>query len=106
MMMPHTVEIQRAVSEPDRYGTLVATTWETIATVAGFVQPRGSEEDTDEAEIQITTGRCFLPPGTDVKGSDRILALSRTWEVVGPPDNWQVGLLLDHVRANIRVIEG
>lgn len=54
-----------------------------------IVFPRTSTEDHDRGEVVITGLGVAMPPGTDIKATDRVVARGQTWEVEGQPGDYR-----------------
>lgn len=72
----------------------------------GFMQPQTGSEVTTGRNTQIGDWVVFLPAGTAIDGTRRVLWKGRTFEVIGPPAVWDTGSSLDHVQAQLREITG
>ena len=70
------------------------------------VQPGSSSEQEDQRTTVTTTWRAFLPGGTDLRATDRLIWDGRTFEVVGEPDVWTIDGEAHHVQASLRLIRG
>lgn len=85
---------------PD-WGSATRTAW------LGRLYPTGSRENVDRRDTQIGDWTLLLPPGADVRGSDRVEANSFTFEVIGPPALRTVPRRgLHHVEAHLREFIG
>jgi hypothetical protein len=108
--LPHTVTVitPRRITD-DEYGNTEVPRWDPPAATRetkGMFQPRVGQENEAGGDIQIGDGVLYLPAGDPVNGSERVQVLGSTWEVIGPPEIWSTGSLLDHVRATLRRVEG
>ncbi|MCO6011417.1 hypothetical protein NE236_41355 [Actinoallomurus purpureus] len=101
----HTVTVVRPAGQ-DPLGDPLPGSAET--TVGGcFVQPRTSTEATDLRDTVITGLIAFLPPGTDVRATDKIRFNGVLYAVDGDPDAWDVlSGRAHHVEVALRRVEG
>ena len=82
------IEIQRKTAVNDAFGNSGNRgTWETINTVNGWLDTNIKKvieiiQDRDESN---SDGVCYLPAGTDIVSTDRIVALGLTYQVFGIP---------------------
>lgn len=81
---PLTIERRGTTSVDPDYGNDVPGTVSLVAT-EGYVEQTDAQEITVDRETYRTDWRVFLPAGTAVDGSDRIIHGSRTLEVIGAP---------------------
>lgn len=82
---PDTVHITRATRTSDNAGGFT-TSWATVATVAGKVQPdltQPAEPVAGDRQSSVQRWWVRLPHGTDVTTRDRLVVGTRTFEVVG-----------------------
>lgn len=91
--MVETATILRAADGgSDRYGNAVedwADATETEVEVLGWA-PRGdSEERADGRQGGVDTGVLYVPSGTDVTTTDRVLFRGVTYRVDGTPTDWR-----------------
>lgn len=71
------------------------------------VQPTSAVEDTDRGELVVTNVTAYLPAGTDILATDRVLWLGDTYAVNGTPARWRDELgNEDHVQAQLLLTEG
>lgn len=75
---------RRGVTGTDEYNNEVTGTTATVATV-GYVEQTEAKEVTVDRQTFVTDWRVFLPEGTAIDGSDRIVHGTKTLEVVGAP---------------------
>jgi hypothetical protein len=86
-----TVTVVRPGSTTDRYGNPTADwTAATSTEVDGAaVAPRLQPEQTDEGrQAAVDALTAYLPPGTDVVHTDRVVVRGLTYEVDGRPAVW------------------
>ena len=106
--MPHTATILRAAGKNDKFNkNQQVKDWDnaTPTPTTGFFQPFAGQENEIGGDVQIGDGVIYLPLSADVTGSDRITVLGDTYEVVGPPERWDTGSILDHQRARLKLIQ-
>ncbi|MFV2172338.1 DUF6093 family protein [Actinomadura sp. LOL_016] len=89
------------------YGNSLLWDWDNASrtTVLGALTPGSSSEQTGARDEVTTFYRCVLPAGTDVRVTDRVEALGRTWEVDGEPQPWpspETGTA-HHVELTLRI---
>lgn len=104
------ITIQRAGPGPDRYGnTNLDWTNPTSVTVNGWLdtnQRKMREEIANRDEIE-SDGNAFLPAGTDVLGTDRLIINGITYQIYGvPAPVYRPGWGLHHVECRIKRSEG
>lgn len=107
-LLNQSLTIQRRSStSTDEYGNEVHTTTTSTVTV-GYVEQATAEEVTVDRETYVTDWRVFLPAGTAVDGSDRIVYGSKTLEVVGAPHEvWNPRTrTTHHIEARAREVTG
>ncbi len=107
-LLNQSLTIQRRSSTTtDEYGNEVPTTTSTVAAL-GYVEQVTAEEVTVDRETYVTDWRVFLPAGTAVDGSDRIVHGSKTLEVVGAPHEvWNPRTkTIHHTEARAREVTG
>lgn len=105
-----TVTIKRPASTTNRYGSS-QTNWAstTDTTVSGCLfAPQSTSEDNDGRTATIVGARLFMPAGTDVESSDRIVIRTETYEVDGDPHVWTdpTGSGVSGVEVPLRKVEG
>jgi hypothetical protein len=85
-----TVGVIRPTVETDRYGD-VTTVYGDVVTQeiehCAF-DPGGTSEVLDGRMAVITRPTLYLPPGADVRASDRVVVRGRTYDVGGEPAVW------------------
>lgn len=100
---PHTIEVVRAGEKPADYGTGTQPDWDnsTSTTVTGCsVQPAPSDEFTVDRDTFITRHVAFLPSGTDIAPTDRVVWNGDTFNIDGGVLLWSFGPL-SHVVVNL-----
>lgn len=103
---PVTIQSRTATAH-DGYGNELEGTLSTVDTV-GYLEQTDSTEITVDRETYISNWVAYLPAGTVVVGSDRIIYAGQTFEVIGPPDRvWNPRLRREsHVVARLRNTSG
>jgi hypothetical protein len=104
-----TVTRLRATSTTDRYGNTVPGTVTETSLVGVAVLPPGGQlaasTENDDGRDHISVFRVlFASPGTDITATDQIRHGGRTYDVVGEPAVWTVGI--PHIEVNLRVVTG
>lgn len=100
----HTVTVVRAGSKPADYGSGTEADWSTATSyeVQGCsVQPAPSDEFTIDRDTFTTRWVAYLPSGTDVAATDRVVWQGDTYEIDGGVLRWEFGAL-SHVVINLR----
>jgi len=105
------VDITRAPLVPDPYHADGRRDWANAVTVAtdvpASVQPQSSTEETTDRQTTVTTWKVFLPAGTDVVETDRIIGPDGTaLEVLGDAGRWRYGGAEHHLELTCRHITG
>lgn len=78
-----------------------------IPVVGCNVQPSTSREDTDQRVTVTGEWTAWLPPGTDVRPTDRILWDGQTYEVDGAPAAWKdLQAVPHHVQIQLKRVTG
>lgn len=101
---PHTVTVLRAGSKPADYGSGTELDWgnTTSTDVPGCsVQPAPSDDFTIDRDTFTTRWLAYLPNGTDVEATDRVLWQGDTYDIDGGVLRWEFGAL-SHVVVNLR----
>ena len=103
-----TAQIVRAGQTND-HGTL-RTDWSAATTISVSgcsFQPAIGNDDVVHRQAVGGPAQLFMPPGTDVRGLDRILFAGKTYEIVGEPQVW-VGPSprTSYVAVNLHIWEG
>lgn len=101
---PHTVTLLRAGSKPADYGNTTEADWSNPGStdVPGCsVQPAPADEFTIDRDTFLTRWVVYLPAGTDVTASDRVLWQGDTYDVDGEVLRWDFGAL-SHLVINLR----
>lgn len=91
-MIGETVTVlARTQTGVDRYGKPVYGWPGPGVEVAGCaVAPRSSEEPTEVGRQAVITGlQVYLPPGTEIAPSDRLVVRGETFEVEGDAGEWR-----------------
>lgn len=85
--MPLSAQIQRQATISDVYGQDRLGTWATIATVNVGLDLNNKKvtETINNRDEANSDGLCWLPAGTDILHTDRIVVLGDTFQVFGPP---------------------
>ena len=101
-IMNLSIEIQRQSTVSDAYGDDRLGPWATISTVNGWLDLNNKKvieviSNRDEAN---SDGLCYLPAGTDVLQTDRIVVNSTTYQVFGIPS-----LIIDPRDGSVHHIE-
>lgn len=101
-----TVTVQRAGLVTDHGAQVPDWTNPTVHAVTGCsVQPAGGSEDRVNRDAVTTQFTLYAPLDADVRATDRVVFDGVTFEVDGPPRRWATGVL-DHIEANLRVVNG
>lgn len=76
--------------------------------VAGcMVQPRTTNEQTDQRDTVRTGLTAWLPAGTDIRATDRVRYAGELHHVDGNPFRWvDFGGVEHHVEVDLRRVEG
>lgn len=100
-----TVTILRGRTRDD-FGNLQGSDSATDVTGCS-VQPSSAIEATDHGELLVTNATVYLPAGTDILATDRVMWLGDVYAVNGPPARWrdEAGAE-DHVQAQLLLKEG
>jgi hypothetical protein len=89
-MIGEPVGVIRPTSGADRYGNTALTYGDapthTIRRCA--FDPGGTSEVADGRLAVITEPTLYLPPGADLRSTDRVLVRGRMFEVTGTPAVW------------------
>ncbi len=107
-MLVHDLTIVRPGTTTDRYGN-VTKDWSnpTETAVKGWVAQQEGTEVLDGRDAQIRRWICYLPAGTDITGSDRVVWGTVTFEVSGPPNRaWHPSMGEHHVEAVLLAVVG
>lgn len=107
-LLNQTVTIQRrSATGTDDYGNEVPGTTSSVTTV-GYVEQAVAEEITVDRETYVTDWRVFLPAGTAIDGSDRVVHGAKVFEVVGSPHEvWNPRTqIIHHIEARAREVTG
>jgi hypothetical protein len=104
------ITIQRAGPAQDRYGN-INLDWSnpTSTSVLGWLDTnqRKMHEDIKSRDELESDGNAFLPPGTDVKGTDRLIINGITYQVYGIPASvYRPGWGEHHIECRIRRYQG
>lgn len=60
-----------------------------------MVEPRPSSEPVQDARNAVVSGfTLYLPPGTPVGPHNRVQVRGETYDVLGEPADWQVGVVV------------
>lgn len=104
---PLTIQRRGTTGSTDEYGNEVAATTSSVST-EGYVEQVEAEEITVDRETYRTDWKVFLPGGTSIDGSDRIVHGSRTLEVIGSPHEvWNPRTrVVHHVELRARQVTG
>lgn len=102
--------IQRAPLVADRYGNQVRDWSKATATeVLGRLETeerRAEEDDGDRSQLEAR-GVCFLPPGTDILGTDRIVdQFGVRYEVIGQIATLSTPRGPHHLEVRVTSLEG
>ncbi len=102
--------IQRAGSTKDRYGNSNIDWSHPVSTpVVGWLDTnqRKMQEDGKDRDQTESDGNAFLPPGTDILGTDRLVINGSTYQVFGiPAPVYRPGWGLHHIECRIKRFEG
>jgi hypothetical protein len=104
------IVIQRAGPGPDRYNN-AGLDWSnpTSVTVSGWLDTnqRKMKEDIRDRDELESDGNAFLPAGTDVRGTDRLIINGITYQVYGiPAPVYRPGWGLHHIECRIKRYAG
>lgn len=109
-LLNQTLTILRAPLIGDRYGNQVRDWTDAVPTVVlGRLETeeRRAEEDVADREQLTARGVCFLPAGTDILGTDRILdEVGVRYEVVGQPAPQTTPRGPHHIEVRVTSMEG
>lgn len=83
-LLNQSVTVQRRASGTDDYGQ-PSGAWTTNATTQGRIARNKTSETTGETQAVVSTQTVFLPVGTDIKATDRLIIESVTYNVEGQP---------------------
>lgn len=92
--MTESVTIQRATSTTDRYGATVDSwTSPTETEVHGcmFAPKSSTEAHENGRQAEIAGGDLYLPAGTDILATDRVVVRGETHTVHAGPASWKSG---------------
>lgn len=105
--MTRDVTILRAHTAADRYGDSSKTWTSATSTVTkGWLSQASSQEPTSPGRVaEVTTWQLYLPAGTDIEASDRVVIDGTTYEVDGPPNRARRPSGEHHVEARLRRVE-
>lgn len=80
----------------------------TSATVSGCSwQPSAGVTDGNHQQLTTAPGALYMPAGTDVSAHQRVKFRGKTYEILGEPMEWIVGVgRVDHVVINLVRREG
>lgn len=106
-LLCHEVTIVRPSTTTDRYGDAVKSAtagrrWTTAARVA----QQSRIEDHDGREARVTDWLVYLPAGTDIVATDRLLWGVFVFEVIGVPNRAPDRRTEHHVECDLRLVEG
>lgn len=104
------IAIQRAGTNVDRYNNpQIDWTNPVVTTVNGWLdtnQRRMGETETNRDALE-SDGNAFLPAGTDVLGTDRLVINGITYQVYGIPSPvYRPGLGVHHIECRIKRFSG
>ena len=110
----HDATIIRAAVRDGRYGEELDWSDATERTVKGWVTPRVASDlalaNRDEAshrDLSVAYFESYFPPGTDLKGSDRVSCHGTLSEVVGlPRQAFHPEDGVNHIEALLKAVEG
>lgn len=72
-----------------------------------FMQPGATTERTDDRDTVDSAWTCFLPPGTDIRATDRLRWRSAVYEVDGDPQPFDdLRGTTHHLEVRLRHITG
>lgn len=104
------ITIKRAGSSTDRYGNAnIDWAHPTLTTVSGWldINQRRMEEDDKNRSGGEMDGSAYLPAGTDVESTDRLLIDGSTYEIFGiPAPIYRPGWGVHHIECRIKRFEG
>ena len=83
MMLVHSLVIERATAgAPDDYGQ-PSSTFSTLATVRGLVQPKSAREkaQANQAGVVVSEFSIYVPAATDLDEADRIVYDGATYQI-------------------------
>lgn len=105
-LLCHEVTLLRPTTSTDRYGdTVKATTGRRVTSPARVVQ-QSRVEDHDGREARATGWLIYLPAGTDIVATDRVIWDGATFEVIGAPNRAPDRRTEHHVECDLRLVEG
>ncbi|MEU7096057.1 hypothetical protein [Kitasatospora aureofaciens] len=105
-----SITIQRAGAAKDRYGN-VGLDWSnpTSTTVLGWLDTnqRKMHEEIRNRDESESDGNAFLPAGTDILPTDRLIINGTTYQVYGvPAPVYRPGWGLHHIECRIKRFQG
>lgn len=102
----HTITVIRPPAR-DKNGDPVPGSGTQVDVDGCSVQPRQSTEATDLRNT-VTTGLiAFIPPGVEVKATDRIVHKGVTYAVDGEPADWDdLEAVPSHLEVALKRVEG
>ena len=81
------IDIQRQTLVSDEYGDNRQGAWATVYSVLGWADTnlKKETENIQNRDASNSDGLCFLPTGTDILDTDRLLINGFTYQVYGVP---------------------
>lgn len=106
-LMVRDVTILSAASSTDRYGN-PTNDWAAATSTAtkGWLAQQARDEVLGNRDAQTSGWVVYLPAGTVIDGSDRVVVDGQTFEVDGPPNRAWSPRGEHHVEAALNVVEG
>lgn len=105
-----TVTVQRGtVTSGRRNDTAIDWTNPTVHTVAGcLIAPRSTSENLDGRQGVIVGVTVYMPTGTDVLATDRLVIRGKPYEIDGEPGDWRSPLhpICDGIEVAAKRTEG
>lgn len=101
-----TITVLRATTITDHGNTVESWTSPASHTVTGCsVQPARGDENRTNRDAITTDLIVYAPATADVLDDDRVLYGGVTYDIDGPVQRWQTGVL-DHIKIPLRRTEG
>lgn len=115
-MYDETVTVLTAATKTDDYTEDPEDDWSqppaTMQNVDGEVQPLSSDEAVLTSSTVVSRWRAYLDAtaqdgtATVVTADNRLRFNGTDYEIVGKPDEWRVGGMVDHYEVLLKLVEG
>lgn len=96
-----TATRRRFTTSENIYGDQERDTHTDLTAIPVEIWQKDQSEQLINRDEQAADYIARLPSGTDIDGRDQLIVDGRTYEVTGPPADMR-----DHIRAEIRYVEG